>query len=128
MVSYGFDHQVGLVACLVKFFAQCYACGGMIVKTFNSKIAKQPALGVMLKKNFTKPVYQKIRRVRPLNFNADFRSGLNGCWLRDQVREHPRSIFKHFAKRRAEGFKSNISGVFQNAKTRHGIVGCQAIA
>ena len=36
----------------------------MIVKTLNSEIVEQPALGVMLEKNFTKPVYQKIGRVK----------------------------------------------------------------
>jgi len=50
MVSYGFNHQVGLVACLVKFFAQGYACGRMIVKAFNSEFSEQPLLGVMLKR------------------------------------------------------------------------------
>ena len=94
----------------------------MIVKTFNPEIVKQPELGVMLIKDFTEPVYQKIGRVRALNFHANFRGGLNGFRLRDQERQRPGGILKHFRKSGAESFKSNVSSVLKNAKTGHGFM------
>lgn len=123
MVSNGFDHQDGLVPCRVNFFAQCYAQNRMIVKTFNSEIAEQPAFGVMLVKNLTKPVYQKIGKARALNFNAYLKAGHNAFWLHNQMEQRARGIFKHLRQRGTESFKPNVRGMFENAKTWHGIVG-----
>ena len=83
----------------------------MIVETFNSEVVEQPALGIMLIKNFTEPVYQKIGRVRALNFNPNFFNWLNSCRVRNQVSQRPRGIFKHLRKHGAESFKSNVGGV-----------------
>ena len=111
MVSYGFDHQVGPVPCLVNFFAPGYARGRVIVETLNSEVMEQPALGVMLIKNFTEPVYQKIGQVRALNFNPNFVNWLNRCCVCNQVRQRQRGILKHLRKHGAKSFKSNIGGV-----------------
>src|SRR5512146_919980 len=98
----------------------------MIVETFNSEVVEQSALGVMLKKNFTKPVYQKIGRVRALNFNPNFVNWLDRCRVRNEVRQRTRSILKHLRKNGAECFKPNVGGVLQNAKARHSVMGIRA--
>jgi len=123
MVSYGFDHQVGLVPCRVNFFAPGYACGRMIVETFNSEVVEQASLGIMLIKNFTEPVYQKIGQVRALNFNVNCFNWPDCCRVRNQVRQRPRGVLKHLRKRGTESFKSNVGSVLKNSKARHGIVG-----
>ena len=95
----------------------------MIVETFNSEVVEQPALGVMLKKNFTEPVYQKIGRVRALNFNPDLVRWLDRRRVRNQMRHGKGSVHKHFRKRGSEGFKSNVGSVLKNVEARHGVVG-----
>ena len=95
----------------------------MIAETFNSEVAEQAAFGVMLVKNFTEPVYQKIRRVRALNFNPNFVNWLDRCRVRNQMRHRPGGVLKHLRKRGAESFKSNVGGVLKNSKARHSGVG-----
>src|SRR5690349_13471524 len=77
----------------------------------------------MLEKDFTKPVYQKIRRVCALNLKANFFTALNRNRFRNQVRQRQGGILKHLGKRGAEGFKSNVGCVLQNAKAGHDTIG-----
>lgn len=91
----------------------------MIVKTFYFEIAEQPPLGVMLEKNFTEPVYQKIGQVRALNLNGNFVNGTDGPRIRDQLGQRPRGILKYLRQSGAERLKSHVSRVLENTKARH---------
>src|SRR5574337_2167515 len=77
----------------------------------------------MLEKNFTKPVYQKIGRVRALNFHANLITGLDRVRFRNQRRQRPGGVLKYLREAGSEGFKSNVGCVLKNAKTGHGILG-----
>src|SRR5690242_6082836 len=77
----------------------------------------------MLEKDFTKPVYQKIGRIRAVNFHANLFTRLNRGRFRNQVRQRHRRVLKHLGKRGAEGFKSNVGCVLQNAKAGHDTIG-----
>lgn len=83
----------------------------MIVETLNSEVVEQPALGVMLKKYFTEPVYQKIGRARALNFNPNFVNRPGCCRICNEVRQRARGIFKHLRKSGTKSFESNVGGV-----------------
>src|SRR5579884_1642752 len=91
----------------------------MIVKTLYFEIAEQQMLSVMPEKNFTKPVYQKIRQTIALNLNGNFIHGTDGFRVRNSLGQRPRGVFKHLLRRRAERFKPNIGRVLENAEAGH---------